>query len=332
MRILVVGPGLIGKKHIQVCEVNENVSEIFVLGTGCLNGKNFCEAKGIPYFSSIDELLHTESFFDGVIVATPNSSHLDIVLKLRRASNNFLVEKPLAEDDQDFKDFIKVCRTSDLNILVGHHRLHNTLLAEVKRIIDDGRLGDIVGFSGSAAFYKPDQYFLEGDWRTKKGGGPIAINMSHEIATIEYLLGEINNVNSFRSSKSRGYEVEDTVSFIFETKKGVLGSFFLSDCSVSPFSWELTTGENPSYPNYSESCYTIFGSHGSLSVPEMKIYKQDVNQNWWKELETEVFNVARSLDPFELQFEHFLNVIKGAQQPKITVYDSYRYHQTLNKL
>lgn len=332
MIILVCGPGLIGKKHIQICEANKNVSEIFVLGTGNLDGKTYCEDKGLIYFSSIDELLETEIFFDGVIVATPNSSHLDIVLKLRRVSNNFLVEKPLAEEEQHFKKFIEVSKNSDLKLLVGHHRLHNKILWEVKRIIDSDMLGDIIGFTGVAAFYKPEEYFIEGDWRTKKGGGPISINMTHEIATIENLLGEIINVSSYRSNKSRSFEVEDTASFIFETKKGVLGTFFLSDCAVSPFSWELTTRENPLYPNYSESCYNIFGSHGSISVPEMKIFKQQTKQNWWNKLDIETIDLGSLVDPFKLQFEHFLNVITGIEKPKVTVADSYRYYKILNKL
>ena len=331
MIILVCGPGLIGKKHIQICKANKNVTEVFVLGTGNLDGKSYCEDKGLTYFSSIDELLKAGIFFDGVIVATPNSSHIDIVLKLARASNNFLVEKPLAEENRDFKKFIEISKNIGLELLVGHHRLHNKILWEVKRIIDSGILGEIVGFTGSAAFYKPDEYFIEGVWRAKKGGGPISINMTHEIATIDFLFGEITNVSSFRSNKSRGFEVEDTASFIFETKKGVLGTFFLSDCTVSPFSWELTSRENPVYPNYSESCYNILGSHGSISVPEMKIYRQ-TKQHWCNKLDIENIVLNNVVDPFELQFEHFLNVIKGIEKPIITVADSYRFYKILNKL
>lgn len=331
MIILVCGPGLIGKKHIQICKANESVTEVFVLGTGKLDGKTYCEEQGLTYFSSIDELLKAEIFFDGVIVATPNSTHLDIVLKLARVSKNFLVEKPLAEENRDFKKFIELSKKIDLELLVGHHRLHNKILWEVKRVIDSGILGEIIGFTGSAAFHKPDEYFIEGVWRTKKGGGPISINMTHEIATIDYLLGEITNISSFRSNKSRGFEVEDTASFIFETKKGILGTFFLSDCTVSPFSWELTTKENPVYPNYSESCYNILGTHGSISVPEMKIYRQ-TKQHWFNKLDIENIELDSLVDPFEMQFEHFLNVIRGIEKPKITVADSYRFYKILNEL
>jgi GFO/IDH/MocA oxidoreductase family protein len=54
-------------------------------------------------------------------------------------------------------------------------------MARAKELIDEGRLGQLVAVMGSAVFFKPDEYFADGPWRREAGGGPILLNMVHEV-------------------------------------------------------------------------------------------------------------------------------------------------------
>lgn len=330
MKILVCGPGLIGKKHIDICLNNSEVKEVVVLGLGGSSGISYSKSFNLKYYSCVRELLKIEKYFDGVIVSTPNDTHISLLKSLINNTKNFLIEKPLATHEADYLTFQTLQDKHNINILVGHHRLHNNIISQTKKLLDNGAIGKIVGFTGVAAFYKPDSYFKDGEWRTVLGGGPVALNLIHEIATIDHLFGNVEIVRSMKSNLHRGFEVEDTASLIFQTENGVQGTFFLSDCAVSPFSWELTTGENPSYPNYEKDCYNIYGSHGCLSVPQMQIYYQSGERSWWKDLKVENFLDLKKEDPFALQMSHFVEVIKGSQKPKVTVTDSIRYNKVLN--
>src|SRR5258708_39289845 len=51
-----------------------------------------------------------------------------------------------------------------------------------RSLIAQGRLGRLVAVTGAALFYKPDAYFEEGPWRREAGGGPILLNMIHDVA------------------------------------------------------------------------------------------------------------------------------------------------------
>jgi predicted dehydrogenase len=172
-------------------------------------------------------------------------------------------------------------------------------------------------------FYKPDGYFDEAPWRRQPGGGPILINMIHEIGNLRALCGEIVAVQAFASSATRGFPVEDTVAINMRFANGALGTFMLSDTAASPRSWEQTSQENKSYPTYpDEDCYVIVGTDGSLAVPTMRLktYARKEERSWWKPFKSDVAPVDRA-DPLERQLKHFCAVIRGEAKPRVSVRD-----------
>jgi len=172
-------------------------------------------------------------------------------------------------------------------------------------------------------FYKPDAYFDEAPWRRQPGGGPILINLIHEIGNLRALCGEIVSVQAFASSATRGFPVEDTVAINLRFASGALGTFLLSDTAASPRSWEQTSQENKSYPTYpDEDCYVIVGTDGSLAVPTMRLrsFASREERSWWKPFRVETVPIARA-DPLERQLEHFCAMIRGEAQPRVTVRD-----------
>jgi predicted dehydrogenase len=187
----------------------------------------------------------------------------------------------------------------------------------------DRRLGKLVGVMGSAVFYKPDDYFDIAPWRRQAGGGPVLINMIHEIGNLRSLCGEIVAVQAQSSNSTRGFPVEDTVAISLRFENGALGTFLLSDTAGSARSWEQTSQENTSYPSYDdEDCYVIAGDMGSLSVPTMRLktYSRKQDRSRYKPFETGVAEMVRA-DPLEKQLAHFCDVIAGTAQPLVTVYD-----------
>ena len=280
------------------------------------------ERARVPLFRSLEELL-AEQRPDGVVLATPNALHVPQAQACIEAGLPILLEKPIAPTVAEGDKLLKVVEQQRATVLVGHHRAHSPIMAKAKEVIGSGVLGRLVAVMGSAVFFKPDDYFAGAPWRKEPGGGPILINMIHEVHNLRMLCGEIVAVQAFASHAVRGFPVEDTVAINLQFAGGALGSFLLSDTAASARSWEQTSRENKAYPSYDdEDCYVIAGTRGSLAVPSMRLktYAQAEDASWWKPFQTGVAPVTRA-DPIQRQMEHFGAVVRSEAEPLVSARD-----------
>ena len=258
-----------------------------------------------------------------MILATPNQLHVEHALKCIDAGLPMLLEKPIAPTMGEGERLVKIADASGAKILIGHHRAHSPIMAKAKEVVDRGTLGPLVAVMGSAVFFKPERYFTEAPWRRQIGGGPILLNMIHEVHNLRMLCGDIIAVQALASHATRGFPVEDTVAINLRFANGALGSFMLSDTAACARSWEQTSQENKAYPTYpDEDCYVVIGTFGSLSVPTMRLktYDKAEDRSWWKPFRMSVAEMVRD-DPLVHQFEHFGAVVRGDVEPLVTARD-----------
>ena len=210
---------------------------------------------------------------DGVILATPNQLHVTGGLECVAAGVPVIVEKPIGDSVEAATTLVEAGEAAGVPVLTGHHRNYSPIMGKAREIIRSGALGSVVAVVGTALFYKPDDYFeAGGGWRRQPGGGPILLNLIHEVNNLLSLVGDIVRVQAVTSNATRGFPVEDTAAMVFTFANGALGTFLLSDTAASPRSWEQTSQENTSYDSYDdEDCYHIAGTTGSLSVPTMRL-------------------------------------------------------------
>ncbi|EJN22748.1 putative dehydrogenase [Pseudomonas sp. GM78] len=324
VRIAVAGAGLIGRRHIELVQANPSCTLAAIIDPMPVSA-DYLATLGVAQYPDLQTCFAAEKP-DGVILATPNALHVEQSLQCIDAGIAALIEKPVAHSVDEGKRLLAVADAANARLLVGHHRAHSPILAKARELVREGMLGDLVAVQGSALFYKPDDYFDAAAWRREAGGGPILINMIHEIGNLRSLCGEIVAVQAMQSNAARGFPVEDTVCIGLRFENGALGSFMLCDSAGSARSWEQTSQENASYPSYDdEDCYVICGKGGSLSVPTMRLkyYAQPEDRSWWKPFQSATAQVIRQ-DPLERQLEHFCNVIRGIEEPLVTVRDGLR--------
>jgi len=321
LAIALVGAGLIGRRHAElIAESREcGLSAVVDPAPGAAA---FAQAAGVPHYASLPALF-ADARPDGAILATPNALHAGQALQCLAAGVAALIEKPVAHTVAEGNALLAAAERSPTKLLVGHHRRHSAIMAKACEIVAAGTLGPLVAVMGSALFYKPDGYFDEAPWRRQPGGGPVLINMIHEIGNLRALCGEIVAVQAFGSNAMRGFPVEDTVAINLRFANGALGTFLLSDTAASARSWEQTSGENQAYASYAdEDCYIVAGTMGSLAVPSMRLktYPRSADRSWWKPFDTSVV-ALNAADPLARQLAHFCAVIRGEAAPLVSVRD-----------
>lgn len=320
-RIAVAGAGYIGQAHMGVAQASASCTLSAVVDPSPA-ARAVAEQAGVPLYPSIEALLASDRP-DGLVLATPNALHVPQALQCIAAGLPVLLEKPIATTVAEGRQLVDEVEKTGARVLVGHHRAHSPIMAKARQVVASGQLGRLVSVMGSAIFYKPERYFAEGPWRREIGGGPILLNMIHEVHNLRMLCGDITAVQAFKSHATRGFAVEDTVAINLRFANGVLGSFMLSDTAACPRSWEQTSQENKAYPSYAdEDCYVIAGTHGSLSVPTMRLktYASDEDRSWWKPFEVGTVGLVRD-DPLKHQMAHFGAVVRGEAPPLVTARD-----------
>ena len=319
LSISVVGAGQIGKRHIEMIQVNhyQKLCTLHSIVDPNPEAIQLASYLGVPHFSDLGALLVQTNKPDGIVLATPNPMHVSQAMQCIEHAIPTLIEKPIATTVTDGLTLCNVVERSKIPVLIGHHRRHSGIMAASCDVIASGCLGRLVAVQGAFMLYKAEnEGYFDPEWRKTAGGGPILLNMIHEIGNLRSLCGEIAAVHAFSSNTIRGFAVEDTASISIRFTNGALGNFIVSDTAASSRSWEHTTGEDPRYALAhvdDDDCYVVAGTMGSLSIPSMRLktFATPANQSWHKALRTERVALP-DIDPMHAQMAHFCDVIRGA--------------------
>ena len=314
VRIGVAGAGLIGRRHIEEIDAS-SAARLAAVVDPSSHAQEVADKYGVPLYSSLAELFEKDRP-DGVVLATPNRLHVEGGLECVAAGVPVIVEKPIGDSVEGATRLVEAAEAAGVPLLTGHHRNYSPIMARAREVVQSGVLGPIVAVVGTALFYKPDDYFeAGGGWRRQPGGGPILLNLIHEVNSLQFLLGDVVRVQAVTSNATRGFPVEDTAALVLTFANGALGTFLLSDTAGSARSWEQTSQENTSFATYpDEDCYHLAGTQGSLSVPTMRLTVYEGERSWWQPFETSTVELERS-DPLANQIEHFAAVIRGEADP-----------------
>lgn len=318
MRIGVAGAGLIGRRHIELIEASRDCV-LAGIADPSPAARDQALADGVPCYADHRALLAQEKP-DGLVIASPNTLHLPMALDCAEAGVPALIEKPVTETVATAQRLCAAVRRTGVPMLVGHHRRHNPIIKAARETVASGRLGQLTAVVGLWLLKKPDDYF-EIAWRCEQGGGPLLINLIHDIDNLRFVCGEIVEVQALTANKVCGFAVEDTAALLLRFANGALGTVTISDATPAPWSWELTAGENALYPRQDQPCYVFAGTEGSLSVPTMELWSYPQSPGWYAPLSRTPVERAGD-DPLAEQLRHFLAVITRRERPLISVEDA----------
>lgn len=320
LRIAVIGAGMFGRRHVDTLS-NEPLCTPVAIADPTPEAAAFAAERGLRCFADHEAMLDAVRP-DGVIIAAPNALHAPIGLACAARKVPMLVEKPIAESVAAAQALVDAAALTGTPILVGHHRRYNPIIERAREIIQGGGIGRLTAVTGLWLVKKPDDYFNVA-WRREPGGGPILINLIHDIDLLRFIAGEIVGVAAFTANAARGFPVEDSAAIALRFASGAVGTMTISDAVAAPWNWELTSREYAMYAPADENCLLLAGTEGALTVPKLELWRYPGAKGWTSPLARESLGAA-SADPQARQIRHFCKVIRGEERPRIDGADATR--------
>lgn len=154
-------------------------------------------------FSSARELLAQSRMADAVINATMDRLHRETAIPAMQKGYHLLLEKPMAVTWEDCVAIENAQRETGVVACVCHSLRYNSFFAGIKKLIDDGAIGDIISFDqlegvGDVHYTVS---FVRGNWSNQSRSTFMLMSKScHDIDLFSYLVGrKCESVSSFGS-------------------------------------------------------------------------------------------------------------------------------------
>lgn len=214
------------------------------------------------WYTDPNELI-TDPDVSAIYIATPPSSHATFAIMAMRAGKPVYVEKPLAASYEDCVRINRVSEQTGIPCFVAYYRRYLPYFQRVKEIITNGVVGKIINVQIRFSVPPRDLDYKSTDhlpWRLQPdvaGGGYFYDLAPHQLDLIQELFGVITRAHGYCANRAHLYNVEDTVSAVFEFESGVVGSG--SWCFIG-------------HQSAKEDCIEVIGDKGMLSF---SVYNYD---------------------------------------------------------
>ena len=230
MKILIVGCGSIGKRHLRnLLTIGFNHDDISCVET---RDDRIAEVKeyGIKnVHSSLENALGVDKYYDASIICSPTSLHIEQCNILSSKKIHLMIEKPLARNLDGIEILKKNVKENNLTVLMAYIFRFTPHVKMIRNLIENNSIGKIYYVRGEFSEYLPDWHPYE-DYRSfymakKSMGGGSILDQSHIFDLVHYLFGAFKNVKAYNSKISNlELNADDISELIVELKNGIIAS------------------------------------------------------------------------------------------------------------
>jgi predicted dehydrogenase len=209
-RVLIVGLGSIGKRHLRIARELLPNADIRVLRHQTTNEvpdySNGC-------FSTIEEAI---SFSPQIaIIANPAPFHIETAQALAEAGVHLLIEKPLSASLSDVTQLLETCQKQGVVSLTGYNLRFLPSLQRYRDLLGKNVVGKVLSVRCEIGQYlpswRPDSDYRQGVSAQRELGGGALLELSHELDYLRWIFGEVEWVKATLSRQSMlEIDVEDT--------------------------------------------------------------------------------------------------------------------------
>ena len=111
--------------------------------------------------------------------------------------------------------------------MIGYNMRFHPLIIKIKKLLKNNYLGKVYNIQSEWSEYLPDWHPWENYQNTyaskKNLGGGCSLTLSHELDTLYWLFGKIQNIKNFKIYKYLKGDVDTSSDFLINFKNGAVG-------------------------------------------------------------------------------------------------------------
>jgi predicted dehydrogenase len=252
-------------------------------------------------FAQADEL-------ELIVVSTPNRTHVPLARRAVELGLPVVVDKPFAPTAAEAETVVEAAKAAGVGLTVFQNRRFDSDFLTVRKLLDAGRLGDVVRFESRYDRWVPTP---RDNWRElgdpAEAGGVLYDLGAHIIDQALQLFGPVDEVYAEVDRRRSGVAVDDDVFVSLHHTGGVRSQLWAST---------LAATRNPRFRLMgTEATFTKYGL--DVQEPQVKAGKRPGDEGWGVEPESDAGTLGVNEDvetvPTETgRYEQFYAEVRDA--------------------
>jgi predicted dehydrogenase len=322
IRFAIIGCGLIGHKRAKALStLSDQASLIACVDTNRQRAQSFASEFNCIAFDNHSEML-AKANPDAIIIATTHEALSRIGKVVIQAGKHLFLEKPAGKNSNEIKSLIALSEKSKIIVRVGcNHRYHRAC-QQLKKLIDQGEIGDLMYIRGR--YGHGGRLGYETEWRANpelSGGGELIDQGIHLIDLSRWVLGDFTEAEGFSNTYFWEMKVEDNGFMLLKTKKKQV-AFLHASCTEwkNIFSFEVFGKKGKLHVN------GLGGSYGLETLTHHKMLPQ------MGPPETNVYEYPMEDNSWALELDQFISDIIDFHQSSPNLYDAFQAMVIVEKI
>lgn len=270
MKYGLIGCGRIATNHVKAVILNN--LEFVAACDLVLDNINNLLAKhdlqndtGIARYTDYKKMIEEHPELELVAIATSSGAHAEIALYCIDHGINVIIEKPMAMNMADAEEIIKRSIEKNVKVCACHQNRFNLAVQQVRKAVEDGRLGKISHGSIHVRWNRGKEYYTQAPWRGTwaEDGGCLMNQCIHSIDMLRWMMGDevVSIYGQTRQQQHDYLEAEDVGVAIVTFANGAIATI------------EGTTNV---YPQNLEETLYMFGDKGTVKLGGKSMNNIDV--------------------------------------------------------
>ena len=305
IRVGLIGAGRMGKVFAHTLAYNISEANLVAVADPDQQvGREVAQQYGISrYFPDYHDLLE-QTDLQAVVIASPTSTHIEVVKAAARAGKETFCEKPLANTLIGCDEAISATQSAGVRLMVGFMRRFDSAYLMAKNKIDDGSIGNPVMFK--AVGRDPKRTSLEFANREVSGG--LILDMGiHDFDLARWLMNsEVEQVYSEGGClvypELRTVGDIDNALINLKFNNGAVGNVDVSRNAV--YGYDIRT--------------EILGSNGGLIIGQSQLTPLLIMTREGISHDTVPYFMERFGNAYTAEIRDFIECIQSGREPSVS--------------